>query len=228
MRSVLPIIPLMLAWSAAAAAEGAPPVDEAVFAIQRRGKAQGEETMVVHERTPQRARYASAIMYGKKTAYRGELVTGPAGAVTSYKVEGSIDGSRVSLDSFAVDNAMEFRLTRDGTEKRFKVVIPLLCMALDGEMASHWQALVDGLDGPGPWKRNTIAPFVVKLLPVSVTRKKTGAVVLRKGKAHPLDLLEVVGVKTARIYATKEGAVVLVEVPTDGYVMKRKGWTVKR
>ena len=68
----------------------------------------------------------------------------------------------------------------------------------------------------------------MKLVPLSIARKGTAATASHRGKPRPLDLIEVKGVKTARVYATKDKTVVLVEIPADGYVITRKGWTVKR
>ena len=228
MRSALTAIVLLLACAAAAAEEAPAPADEAAFSVTRNGKTLGVETMTVPERSPARARYVSEVALERSTAFRGELVTGPEGAATSYKVKGRLDGHELELDAFVLDDKMEFHLTRDGAERRFKVKVPLLCMAFDGELAAHWQSLVDTLDGEGPWRRATIAPLVMRHVPLSIARKKTAATASREGKARPLALFEVKGVKTARVYATREGMVVLVEIPADGYVLKRKGWTVKR
>jgi len=92
--------------------------------------------------------------------------------------------------------------------------------------AAHWQALLDGLDGDGPWKRDVIAPQVVKVMRLSVAKKKTAARVTGGGKSQPLDHYEVSGTKKAHLYATRDRKVVQIEIPADRFVSKRKGWTV--
>lgn len=224
---------LLLAPASAARAEDAAavkpaPVDEAVFTVLVNGARTGGESMTVAERSPQRARYVTDIDLGKGTAFHHELVTGPQSALSEYRLKGEMGGHDFEMHASVVDDRVRFSVVKDGEAQRFQTSVPLMTAALDGNTAAHWQALLDGLDGDGPWTRDTIAAQVVKVMRLTIVKKKTAAQVTAGGKAQPLVLYEVTGPKKAQLYVTRDGKVVLVEIPADRLVFTRNGLVVSK